>query len=317
MGELRVNQSKMSFLFLAFLTFVSFTSFTKSQEISTDETLTQYYLWSNPNSNQKQELIFDDFESILASNFDANLPTKVLVHGFGDSGTTSWVIGVKNEFLKQGDYNVISVDWERLAGPSPWYGIAAANTRTVGARSGRFLKFLINEFGLNIDDIHVIGFSLGGQLVAFIGQELNGTLPRITGLDPAGFLFHTNPADEKLSPDDARFVDVIHSAGLWIGTDEQVGHVDFYPNGGTAPQPGCEGNDDLGLGCSHARAPDFLEESINSQVGFRAVQCSSIEDYTAGLCNGRTENWMGLPADVTKPGIYFLATNAQRPYAQE
>ena len=147
------------------------------------------------------------------------------------------------------------MDWERLAGPSPWYGIAAANTRTVGARSGQFLKFLINEFGLNIDDIHVIGFSLGGQLVAFIGQELNGTLPRITGLDPAGFLFHTNPADEKLSPDDARFVDVIHSAGLWIGTDEQVGHVDFYPNGGTAPQPGCEGNDDLGLGCSHARAP--------------------------------------------------------------
>ena len=61
----------------------------------------------NPNSNQKQELIFDDVESILASNFDANLPTKVLVHGFGDSGTTSWVIGVKNEFLKQGIFKYL------------------------------------------------------------------------------------------------------------------------------------------------------------------------------------------------------------------
>ena len=28
---------------------------------------------------------------------------------------------------------------------------------------------------------------------------------------------------------------------------------------------------------------DFLEESINSQVGFRAVQCSSIEDYTVRI----------------------------------
>ena len=37
-----------------------------------------------------------------------------------------------------------------------------------------------------------------------------------------GFLFHEVPDDEKLSRDDAGFVDVIHSAGLWIGTDAQV-----------------------------------------------------------------------------------------------
>ena len=37
-----------------------------------------------------------------------------------------------------------------------------------------------------------------------------------------GFLFHTAPPDEKLTPDDAVFVDVIHTAGLWIGTDEKV-----------------------------------------------------------------------------------------------
>ena len=36
-----------------------------------------------------------------------------------------------------------------------------------------------------------LNFSLGGQLVAFIGQELNGVLPRITGLDPAGMQFYS------------------------------------------------------------------------------------------------------------------------------
>ena len=37
-----------------------------------------------------------------------------------------------------------------------------------------------------------------------------------------GFLFHTVPPSERLSTEDAKFVDVIHSAGLWIGTDEVV-----------------------------------------------------------------------------------------------
>ena len=59
-------------------------------------------MWSNGNQNQGQELIFDSVESVLASNFKANLPTKVLVHGYTDNGKTSWVIRVKNEFLKQG-----------------------------------------------------------------------------------------------------------------------------------------------------------------------------------------------------------------------
>ena len=33
----------------------------------------------------------------------------------------------------------------------------------------------------------------------------------------------------------------------------QVGHVDFYPNDGKAPQPGCNG-EPIGLDCSHQRA---------------------------------------------------------------
>ena len=92
----------MKFLSLIFFTFVSFTKSQEDSGISTDETLTKYYLWSNANQNQGEELIFDSVESILASNFNANLPTKVLVHGYTDNGKSSWVIRVKNEFLKQG-----------------------------------------------------------------------------------------------------------------------------------------------------------------------------------------------------------------------
>lgn len=58
-----------------------------------------------------------------------------------------------------------------------------------------------------------------------------------TGLDPAGPLF--NLLNDRLSTSDAVFVDVIHTDKTGYGTALKVGHVDFYPNYGHRPQPGC------------------------------------------------------------------------------
>jgi predicted esterase len=73
-----------------------------------------------------------------------------------------------------------------LAGPAPWYFVAVENAPKVGQRTGQLIQFMINNLQLSPEDVHIVGFSLGGQLVAFIGQETNGALARITGLDPAG-----------------------------------------------------------------------------------------------------------------------------------
>jgi len=48
-------------------------------------------------------------------------------------------------------------------------------------------------------------------------------------------------------------VDVIHTAGRWVGNDDAIGHADFFANGGRAPQPGCAGKEWLDLTCSHFR----------------------------------------------------------------
>jgi len=293
-----------------------YTKLSKQQgEISTDVTLTRYYLWTRQNQNIEQELIFGNLSNIQESNFDGSKKTKVFVHGYTGNGKQGWIINGKDLHLGKEDCNVISVDWNKLAGPAPWYGVAVNNAKNVGARTGDLLLFMMENFGLSASDVHVIGWSLGGQLVAFIGQQTNGQLARITGLDPAGFLWHTAPPEGKLSPGDAQFVDVIHSAGLWIGTDEKVGDVDFYPNGGEAHQPGCEDEDAFGIDCSHARAPDFYIESITSDIGFLAWQCDNFQDFMAGFCYGRETNYMGEPANSAKPGIYFLQTNAQKPFA--
>ena len=48
------------------------------------------------------------------------------------------------------------------------------------------MKIQLFQVGVEPSDIHVIGFSLGAQVVGCLGYAMGGALPRVTGLDPAG-----------------------------------------------------------------------------------------------------------------------------------
>lgn len=84
---------------------------------------------------------------------------------------------------------------------------------------------------------------MGAQISGLAGatlQNLSGiSIGRITGLDPALPLFSLADEEDRLSKDDADLVVVIHTDGGVAGFMDPVGDIDFFPNGGKPPQPGC------------------------------------------------------------------------------
>ncbi|XP_052776849.1 pancreatic triacylglycerol lipase-like [Mya arenaria] len=299
--------------------------------------LTRFLLYTreNPTVSVEQVISADDL-TISGSNFQGSRATKIIVHGFTHNGHRMWLQNMTRELLKHDDYNVIVVDWQH--GATIPYEQATANTRIVGAQIAQLVNKLVQVASAQTADFHIIGHSLGAHICGYAGERIPG-LGRITGMDPAGPYFENTDIQVRLDPSDADFVDIIHTDGggisnLGFGVTQELGHVDFYPNGGVQ-QPGCatDAVDKLGatswtaithlfdyyaeeetLACSHERSYMYFTESINSQCPFTAWQCKSKAEFDKGHCVRCTDTTcavMGMYADKSQPrGVFYLDTEA-------
>lgn len=186
--------------------------------------------------NPKHIVLSDD----LLEHIDIDLPTKILIHGWKSSSLSSTIEKIKNAYLSKGDFNILTVDWEELA-ENIFYQTVASQTKPVGQIVAEFIEELIFR-GANINQIHLIGHSLGAHVCGYAGRFFKGKIRRITGLDPArpSFEILNFLGLNWLNKSDAKFVDVIHTSAGLEGFIRPIGHADFYPNGGEPPQPGCE-----------------------------------------------------------------------------
>lgn len=85
-------------------------------------------------------------------------------------------------YFAHGEYNIISADYSHLV-KEPCYLQAANNVPLVGNCTAQMIDALV-EYGLfTLQELHVIGFSLGAQVTGQIGLFLkSGQLERISGL---------------------------------------------------------------------------------------------------------------------------------------
>ncbi|XP_031625249.1 uncharacterized protein LOC116341952 isoform X2 [Contarinia nasturtii] len=278
---------------------------------------------------------------IMLKTFEGfdRMSVRVIVHGFGAACHHVWIYEMRTALMAVEDCIVICVDWE--AGASlPNYVRAAANTRLIGKQLSLLMRGLQEHKGLNLNHVHIIGFSLGAHVSGFAGSELPG-LKRITGLDPAGPLFESQHIRARLDSSDANFVDVIHSNGEnlilgGLGSWQPMGDADFYPNGGRV-QTGCS---NIFVGavtdfiwspsvvegrslCNHRRAYKFFIDSIASKCLFPAFPCDTYDDFLKGNCfpcddsnyrDSRCGN-MGYYADKsTGRGQLYLVTREEEPF---
>ncbi|CAL7933293.1 unnamed protein product [Xylocopa violacea] len=286
----------------------------------------EFVLFTRKNPTCGTMLNISDPYSLRRSNFDVTHPTVIFIHGYSNSITGGSAVAIRDVYLKRGEYNLILVNWAKLAG-LPWYVTAVRNTRTVGPQVARLVNWLAAQGAVSLANLHVIGFSLGAEIAGFMGKTLAPRkVGRITGLDAAYPLYMNTGTDGHLAKTDAMFVDVIHTDGGHFGFPEPLGHVDFYPNGGRPVQPGCSwGNvirmsltrlTNLYIACGHNRAWMLYAESVANPRGFPASRCPKWHPSIPANCVWTPDVLMGIAVNPRVRGKFYLRTNAQPPFAR-
>ncbi|XP_056275837.1 endothelial lipase [Pseudoliparis swirei] len=236
-------------------------------------------------------------ECLEECGFNATAKTIFVIHGWTMSGMfESWMHKLVSALMqRETEANVVVVDWIVLA--QQLYPDAVNHTQAVGLDIAGMLNWLQDEQQVPLEKVHLIGYSLGAHVAGYAGTFVRGTIGRITGLDPAGPMFEGVEERKRLSPDDADFVDVLHTytreaLGVSIGIQQPIGDIDIYPNGGDV-QPGCALGDVLAVAgnfmavvkCEHERAVHLFVDSLMSKdhMSF-AYQCTGPDRFKKGIC---------------------------------
>ncbi|XP_040357020.2 phospholipase A1 [Ixodes scapularis] len=292
---------------------------------SPEEVKTKFALYDRQQRANPVYLDYLDNSTLDVDKFNGTKDLVFLVHGFGESGNSSWILQMKDAFLDMEDVNVVAVDWEEGC-LQPMYITAAANTALVGRQISRLLQLLTERHPRTVVParVHVVGFSLGAQVAGFAGRHFGRTtetkIGRISALDAAGPLFESY--NFHVCKEDARFVDAIHtSAGNdllkgSLGMEKPFGDANFYPNGGRS-QPGCWFFD---IACHHRRAVEYFMESIQSAKScrFRAHKCpEGLDAFLKRNCSDSGDDLgeMGYHSpDAKGRGEQYLWTNDDCPF---
>uniref|UniRef100_A0A1I8PRX1 Lipase domain-containing protein n=1 Tax=Stomoxys calcitrans TaxID=35570 RepID=A0A1I8PRX1_STOCA len=272
----------------------------------------KFYLYTKSNPTTAQQ-ITSTSTSIKNSHFDARHPTRFTIHGWTSSKDDYVNSGVRHAYLAKGEYNMITVDWGRAR--SIDYASSVMAVPGVGKKIASFIDFLVEHHGLKLEDLEIIGHSLGAHVAGFTGKNIeHGQAHTIIGLDPALPLYSYDKPNKRLSSTDAHYVESIQTNGGTLGFLKPIGKGAFYPNGGKS-QPGC-GVDVTGS-CAHGRAVTYYVEAIEKD-DFGTIKCENYEDAVAKKCGSTYSSVrMGAMANAYMvAGDFYVPVNSKAPFGK-
>ncbi|CAD7079314.1 unnamed protein product [Hermetia illucens] len=277
------------------------------------ETVARFLLYTRKNPTNAQELYQADSDGLKKSNFDASRPTRFIIHGFINDGDSEVNVVVRDAYLARGDYNVIVVDWS-TATATINYIYARNEVPVAGGQCGRFIDFL-NTQGVSFNDIYCVGHSLGAHVCGFCGKTATrGKINTIFGMDPALPLFDIDKPDERLTENDAVYVQSIQTDGGRLGFLKPIGQASFFPNWGGV-QPGCLL--DVTGTCSHCRSYKYFAESLKTPDNFVGEKCASFENIEKMKCTKEgTADMGGDPSNHNIKGVFYVPVNSKAPYGK-
>ncbi|XP_066247225.1 pancreatic triacylglycerol lipase-like [Euwallacea similis] len=280
--------------------------------LSVSNSQVAFYVYT-PNNLSGTKIRANQATNIVGlTGFSLNRDTVVIIHGWNNHYLSPVNVEIRNALLPRKNINVIVVDWSAIAGGT--YISSQGSVVAVGNHVGNFLITLNNELGYRLNRVTLVGHSLGAHVSGNAGARTIGLINTIIGLDPAGPLFTESNINNRLDPTDANYVHVIHTNDGLLGFRINMGHSDYYPNGGST-QPGC--GIDLAGTCAHSRAYVYYAESISNNH-FLSTHCNSYDAFQNGLCSLNPTGRLGYFPVVrsTRKGQYYLQTNSASPFAR-
>lgn len=274
----------------------------------------RFYLYQSSDVEIADEIIINDEDSVKNSRFNSSLPTKIIIHGWTHGRKTPWLREMREAMANTNKWNVLVVDWSPLS--HNLYILAKSSNKNVAQKLTDLIVFLREIGAVKLSTLHLIGHSMGAHISGIVGLTIKNKydekISRITGLDPAGYLYQRPfliNINERLDPSDADFVDAIHTDDHKLGMTKTCGHVDFYPNGGTK-QPGCRL-----IPCNHDRACEYWTVSIKKPDYFKAYMFPTWKEYQSADLENLQSYPMGIDVNSEMPqGTYFLETPDEIPY---
>ncbi|KAH8383586.1 hypothetical protein KR009_009363 [Drosophila setifemur] len=270
----------------------------------------KFYLYTLKNPSTGQQITASK-ASIDASNFNPNNPTRFTIHGWNSNYKDGVNTKIADAWFQYGDYNMIAVDWSR--GRSLEYATSVAGAAGAGKKVAALADFLVEQYGMSLDTLEVVGFSLGAHVAGFTAKNVNsGTVGKVVGLDPASPLLSYSKPEKRLASDDAKYVETIQTNGAVLGFTQPIGKAAFYMNGGRF-QPGC--GIDLTGSCSHTRAVLYYVEALLWN-NFPAKRCETYQQANSDSC-GDTYSSITMGAlinAILADGIFYVPVHSASPY---